>query len=169
MDCPQSKIGGLICVVWSCFSYTCTFCTLSLRIFPCTFALFSKHIKGIFALVHAFILSSSILVSLSSLSFFLFLPPFLPSMLGGKYINFYATTYFWSLNCGQILNDFIDMSFNFIEKYVLYNIKFYISSRLIGKDTDVGKDWRQEKRAEENDMIGWHHWLNEYDWANRRK
>ena len=140
MDWPQSQISGLICVVWSCFSYTCTFCTISLRIFPCTFALFSKHIKGIFALqlMHSFFLLPSLYPSL--LSFFLFLPPFLPSVRGGKYINFYATTYFLSLNCGQILNDFIDMSFNFIEKYVLHNIKFYISSRLIGKDTDAGKD-----------------------------
>ena len=73
---------------------TRTFCIISLRIFPCTFSLFSRHIKGIFALVHAFILSSSILVSLSVLSFFLFLPPFFPSVQGGKYIHFYATTYF---------------------------------------------------------------------------
>ena len=33
-------------------------------------------------------------------------------------------------------------------------------SRLIGKDPDAGKDWRQkEKRAVEDEMVGWHHWL----------
>ena len=32
---------------------------------------------------------------------------------------------------------------------------------LIGKDTDAGKDWRQkEKRATEDEMVGWHHGFN---------
>ena len=30
-------------------------------------------------------------------------------------------------------------------------------SRLIGKDPDAGKDWRQEKRTTEDEMVGWHH------------
>ena len=31
----------------------------------------------------------------------------------------------------------------------------------IGKDLDAGKDWRQEeKRMIEDDMVGWHHWLD---------
>ena len=34
-------------------------------------------------------------------------------------------------------------------------------SRLIRKDPDAGKDWGQEeKRATEDEMVGWHHWLN---------
>ena len=35
-------------------------------------------------------------------------------------------------------------------------------SQLIGKSfPDVGKDWRQkEKGTAEDEMIGWHHWLN---------
>ena len=36
-------------------------------------------------------------------------------------------------------------------------------SRLIGKDPDVGKDWRQEKGTTEDEMVGWHHWLNEHN------
>ena len=37
-------------------------------------------------------------------------------------------------------------------------------SWLIGKDPDVGKDWRQEeKRMAENEMVGWHHWLNGHE------
>ena len=32
-------------------------------------------------------------------------------------------------------------------------------SRLIGKDPDAGKDWRQ-KRVTEDEMVGWHHWCN---------
>ena len=34
---------------------------------------------------------------------------------------------------------------------------------LIGKDPDAGKDWRQEKRAAEDEMIGEHHWLNGHE------
>ena len=33
-------------------------------------------------------------------------------------------------------------------------------SWLIGKDPDVGKNWRQEKGMTEDEMVGWHHWLN---------
>ena len=34
-------------------------------------------------------------------------------------------------------------------------------SRLIWKDPDAGKDWRQEgKRTTEDEMVGWYHWLN---------
>ena len=28
------------------------------------------------------------------------------------------------------------------------------------KDPDAGKDWRQEKGMTENEMVGWHHWLD---------
>ena len=31
---------------------------------------------------------------------------------------------------------------------------------LIGKDPDAGKDWRQEEKGmQEDEMVGWHHWL----------
>ena len=34
-------------------------------------------------------------------------------------------------------------------------------SWLIWKDPDAGKDWRQEEKGTtENEMFGWHHWLN---------
>ena len=37
-------------------------------------------------------------------------------------------------------------------------------SPLIGKDIDAGKDWRQkEKRAAEDEMVGWHHWLKGHE------
>ena len=36
-----------------------------------------------------------------------------------------------------------------------------VKNRLIGKDPDSGKGWRQkEKGAAEEEMVGWHHWLN---------
>ena len=35
------------------------------------------------------------------------------------------------------------------------------NSWLIGKDPDAGKDRRQEKQGmTEDEMVGWHHWLN---------
>ena len=37
-------------------------------------------------------------------------------------------------------------------------------SWLIRKDPDTGKDWRQaEKGMTEDEMVGWHHWLNEHE------
>ena len=39
---------------------------------------------------------------------------------------------------------------------------------LIGKDPDAGKDWRwEEKGTTEDEMVGWHHWLNghEFEWT----
>ena len=33
----------------------------------------------------------------------------------------------------------------------------------IGKDPDAGKDWRQEKGATEDEMVGWHYWLNGHE------
>ena len=34
-------------------------------------------------------------------------------------------------------------------------------NQLIWKDLDAGKDWRQEEKGTaEDEMVGWHHWLN---------
>ena len=38
-----------------------------------------------------------------------------------------------------------------------------MKSSLIGKDPDVGKDRRQEKGMTEDEMLGWHHQLNGYE------
>ena len=40
-----------------------------------------------------------------------------------------------------------------------------VKSWLIGKDPDVGKDWRQEKGTTEDEMAGWYHWLNGYEFG----
>ena len=35
---------------------------------------------------------------------------------------------------------------------------------LLGKDPDAGKNWRrEEKRMIEDDMVGWHHWLDGHE------
>ena len=36
-------------------------------------------------------------------------------------------------------------------------------SWLILKDPDAGKDWGQKKGATEDEMTGWHHWLNGHE------
>ena len=46
----------------------------------------------------------------------------------------------------------------------------HVKSWLIGKDPDAGRDWGQEeKEMTENEMAGWHHWLNghEFEWTLR--
>ena len=38
-----------------------------------------------------------------------------------------------------------------------------MKSWFVGKDPDAGKDWGQEEnRTAEDEMAGWHHWLNEH-------
>ena len=35
---------------------------------------------------------------------------------------------------------------------------------LTGKDPDAGKDWRQEEKGmTEDELVGWHHWLNGHE------
>ena len=35
---------------------------------------------------------------------------------------------------------------------------------LIGKDPDAGRDWRQEEKGmTEDEMVGWHHWLDGHE------
>jgi len=44
-----------------------------------------------------------------------------------------------------------------------------VKNWLIGKDGDAGKDWRREEKGiTEDEMVGWHHWLNghEFEWAS---
>ena len=36
-------------------------------------------------------------------------------------------------------------------------------SWLTGKDPDAGKDWRREKGTTEDEMVGWHHRLDEHE------
>ena len=37
----------------------------------------------------------------------------------------------------------------------------HAKSCLTGKDSDAGRDWRQEKGMTEDEMAGWHHGLDE--------
>ena len=39
-----------------------------------------------------------------------------------------------------------------------------VKNWLIGKDLDAGKDWRQEEMGmTEDEMVGWHHWLDGHE------
>ena len=48
-----------------------------------------------------------------------------------------------------------------------FKYHLYAKSWLIGKDSDAGRDWGQEKGMTEDEMAGWHHWLNgrESEWT----
>ena len=43
----------------------------------------------------------------------------------------------------------------------------HVKSWLIGKGSDAGRDWGQEKGTTEDEMAGWHHWLDgrESEWT----
>ena len=44
----------------------------------------------------------------------------------------------------------------------------HAKSWLIGKDSDAGRDWGQEEKGmAEDEMAGWHHWLDrcEFEWT----
>ena len=39
-----------------------------------------------------------------------------------------------------------------------------LKNQLIGKDPDAGKDWRQEEKGmTEDEMVGWHYWLDGHE------
>ena len=43
-----------------------------------------------------------------------------------------------------------------------------VKNQLIWKDSDAGKNWRQEEKGTtEDEMVGWYHWLNghEFGWT----
>ena len=45
-----------------------------------------------------------------------------------------------------------------------------VKNWLVGKDTDAGKDWRQEKkRVIEDEMVGWHHQLHGHEFGQTQE
>ena len=38
-----------------------------------------------------------------------------------------------------------------------------VKNWFIGKDPDAGKEWRQEKGTTEDEMFGWHHWVDGHE------
>ena len=42
-------------------------------------------------------------------------------------------------------------------------LAIHAKNQAIGKDSDAGKEWRQEKGTIEDEMVGWHHWLNRHE------
>ena len=49
-------------------------------------------------------------------------------------------------------------------KGLILKLKFQYFGHLIRKHPDVGKDWGQEgKEVTEDEMVGWHHWLDGHE------
>ena len=111
------------------------------------------------------------------LSTFLYIGNLPPSQLGKrekiKFLHFYFS---WS----SIQYSWICISSSRIQLFSEYFFWIFIEriateaeapilwppdakSWLIGKDPDAGKDWRQEKGTTEDEMVGWHHWLNGHE------
>ena len=44
-----------------------------------------------------------------------------------------------------------------------------ISYGYLSKDPDAGKDWKQERGMTEDEMVGWHHWLNGHELSKLRE
>ena len=45
-----------------------------------------------------------------------------------------------------------------------------VKSRLIGNDPNAGKYWRREEKGmTEDEMLGWHHWLNGHEFEQTRE
>ena len=66
-----------------------------------------------------------------------------------------AQEYFWS----HIFPKPETFSFPKAETPVLWPP--HVKSWLIGKDSDAGRDWGQEEKGTtEDEMVGWHHWLD---------
>ena len=56
---------------------------------------------------------------------------------------------------------FIGRTYTETEALILWSPD--VKSWLIGKDPDVGRDWEQEEKGTtEDEMAGWHHWLDGY-------
>ena len=49
-------------------------------------------------------------------------------------------------------------------KLKLQHFGHLMQSQLIRKDSDAGKDWRQEEKGTiEDEMVRWQHWVNEHE------
>ena len=59
-------------------------------------------------------------------------------------------------------NGIISLSLMPAEAPILWPLD--VKKWLIGKYPDAGKYWRQEEKGTtEDEMVGWHHWVNEYE------
>ena len=71
------------------------------------------------------------------------------------------------LDCKEIqpVNPKGDQSLMFIGRtYAEAETPPDVKNWLIGKDPDARKDWRQKEKAmTEDEMVGWHHWLDEHE------
>ena len=71
------------------------------------------------------------------------------------------------LGCKEILSILKEISLEYWLERPMLKLKLQYSSHLmwridsLGKDPDTGKDWtREEKGMTEDEMVGWHHWLD---------
>ena len=88
--------------------------------------------------------------------------------------NLLAATFLLAVTFFPSSISFLLFSFLIKAKYIKYLhliYKFYkificsyVKNWLIEKDSDAGKDWRlEEKGTTEDEIVGWHHWLDGHE------
>ena len=79
---------------------------------------------------------------------------------------------FWTVVLEKIIESLLDskeIKPEYSMKGLMLKLKLQhwahvVKIRLIGKDPEAGKDWRQEEKgATEDEMVGWHHRLNGHE------
>ena len=74
---------------------------------------------------------------------------------------------FWTVVLEKTLESPLDCKIKSVNPEVNQSWMF-IGNTDVRKDTDVGKDWRQEKGMTEDVMVGWHHWLDGHGFEGLR-
>ena len=67
-----------------------------------------------------------------------------------------------------IMNNFISLLFLPVNMFFFFFFPTTVKSWLIGKDSDAGRDLGQEEKGTtEDEMAGWHHWLDgrDFEWT----
>ena len=79
---------------------------------------------------------------------------------------------FWFFLCNLDQINYLYLSIGSLEGMMLkLKLQYFghlMQSWLIGKDSDAGRDWGQEEKGmTEDEMAGWHHWLDgrESEWT----
>ena len=76
--------------------------------------------------------------------------------------SFYGWVVFhWSNQSILKISPGISLEGNYAKAETPVLCPLHAKSWLIGKDSDAGRDWGQEEKGTtEDEMAGWHHWLN---------
>jgi len=115
----------------------------------------------------------------AGISSLLLAPPEFSSVFRGSTNIFYQDLLLWDNSCKWLLSCLAKpggFGWQFPRTHVFHSYLWlseivwppHVKSWLIGKDPDAGRDWGQEEKGTtEDEMAGWHHWLDgrEFEWT----